>query len=150
MRWISYVVGILLLGLDQVVKYLVSSKISVGEVKEVVPGVISLTNLRNDGAAWSILSGNQVFFYLITVVALIVLFYLLYTQRQHSIYQWGLILMITGTLGNFIDRIRLKYVVDMFQVDFFNFPIFNVADVCLTVGVLVLFVAIIRDERIEG
>ncbi|KRN95150.1 signal peptidase II [Pediococcus stilesii] len=150
MRWISYIVGILLLGLDQVVKYLVSSKISVGEVKEVVPGVISLTNLRNDGAAWSILSGNQVFFYLITVVALIVLFYLLYTQRQHSIYQWGLILMITGTLGNFIDRIRLKYVVDMFQVDFFNFPIFNVADVCLTVGVLVLFVAIIRDERIEG
>lgn len=150
MRWISYIVGVLLLGIDQAVKYLVSSKIGVGEVKEAVPGVISLTNLRNDGAAWSILSGNQVFFYLITVVALVVLFYLLYTQRRHSIYQWGLILMITGTLGNFIDRIRLKYVVDMFQIDFFNFPIFNVADVCLTVGVLVLFVAIIRDERIEG
>ena len=58
--------------------------------------------------------------------------------------------MITGTLGNFIDRIRLKYVVDMFQIDFFNFPIFNIADMCLTFGVIILFIAIIRDERIEG
>jgi signal peptidase II len=58
--------------------------------------------------------------------------------------------MISGTLGNFIDRIRLKYVVDMFQVDWFNFPIFNIADSCLTIGVLILMIAIMRDNRIEG
>ncbi|QHM59474.1 Lipoprotein signal peptidase [Pediococcus pentosaceus] len=143
-------VGLLLLVIDQLVKSAVSNQIALGTVKSFIPGVLSLTNLRNDGAAWSILSGNQIFFYLITVVALVVLIYLLVTQRQHLLYQWGLTLMITGTLGNFIDRIRLKYVVDMFQIDFFNFPIFNIADMCLTFGVIILFIAIIRDERIEG
>ncbi|MGY1576582.1 signal peptidase II [Pediococcus pentosaceus] len=150
MKWFSYIVGLLLLVIDQLVKSAVSNQIALGTVKSFIPGVLSLTNLRNDGAAWSILSGNQIFFYLITVVALVVLIYLLVTQRQHLLYQWGLTLMITGTLGNFIDRIRLKYVVDMFQIDFFNFPIFNIADMCLTFGVIVLFIAIIRDERIEG
>ena len=132
MKWFSYIVGLLLLVIDQLVKSAVSNQIALGTVKSFIPGVLSLTNLRNDGAAWSILSGNQIFFYLITVVALVVLIYLLVTQRQHLLYQWGLTLMITGTLGNFIDRIRLKYVVDMFQIDFFNFPIFNIADMCLT------------------
>jgi signal peptidase II len=150
MKWISYVVGLLLLVVDQLVKNFISNNIALGAVKSCIPGILSLTNLRNDGAAWSILSGNQIFFYLITAVALVVLIYLLITQRQHLLYQWGLVLMITGTLGNFIDRIRLKYVVDMFQIDFFNFPIFNIADMCLTFGVIVLFIAIIRDERIEG
>ncbi|MEC5141590.1 signal peptidase II [Pediococcus pentosaceus] len=150
MKWFNYMVGLLLLVIDQLVKSAVSNQIALGTVKSFIPGVLSLTNLRNDGAAWSILSGNQIFFYLITVVALVVLIYLLVTQRQHLLYQWGLTLMITGTLGNFIDRIRLKYVVDMFQIDFFNFPIFNIADMCLTFGVIILFIAIIRDERIEG
>ncbi|WP_338843037.1 signal peptidase II [Pediococcus pentosaceus] len=150
MKWFSYMVGLLLLVIDQLVKSAVSNQIALGTVKSFIPGVLSLTNLRNDGAAWSILSGNQIFFYLITVVALVVLIYLLVTQRQHLLYQWGLTLMITGTLGNFIDRIRLKYVVDMFQIDFFNFPIFNIADMCLTFGVIILFITIIRDERIEG
>lgn len=150
MKWFSYIVGLLLLVIDQLVKSAVSNQIALGTVKSFIPGVLSLTNLRNDGAAWSILSGNQIFFYLITVVALVVLIYLLVTQRQHLLYQWGLTLLITGTLGNFIDRIRLKYVVDMFQIDFFNFPIFNIADMCLTFGVIILFIAIIRDERIEG
>lgn len=150
MKWFSYIVGLLLLVIDQLVKSAVSNQIALGTVKSFIPGVLSLTNLRNDGAAWSILSGNQIFFYLITVVALVVLIYLLVTHRQHLLYQWGLTLMITGTLGNFIDRIRLKYVVDMFQIDFFNFPIFNIADMCLTFGVTILFIAIIRDERIEG
>lgn len=150
MKWFSYMVGLLLLVIDQLVKSAVSNQIALGTVKSFIPGVLSLTNLRNDGAAWSILSGNQIFFYLITVVALVVLIYLLVKQRQHLLYQWGLTLLITGTLGNFIDRIRLKYVVDMFQIDFFNFPIFNIADMCLTFGVIILFIAIIRDERIEG
>lgn len=150
MKWFNYMVGLLLLVIDQLVKSAVSNQIALGTVKSFIPGVLSLTNLRNDGAAWSILSGNQIFFYLITVVALVVLIYLLVTQRQHLLYQWGLTLMITGTLGNFIDRIRLKYVVDMFQIDFFNFPIFNIADMCLTFGVIILFIAIICDERIEG
>jgi signal peptidase II len=150
MKWINYGIGLLLLVADQFIKNWVSVQIPMGHVRNLIPGILSLTNLHNDGAAWSILSGNQIFFFIITIVALMVLIYLLITQRHQLLYRWGLTLMITGTIGNFIDRIRLKYVVDMFQIDFFNFPIFNIADMCLTFGVIVLFIAIIRDERIEG
>ena len=149
MRYIAYIVGLALLVADQVFKLFINQTIPLGEVRSLIPGVLSLTNLRNDGAAWSILAGNQTLFILITILALLVLGYLLITQRNYVWYRWGLSLMISGTLGNFIDRIRLKYVVDMFQVEWFNFPIFNIADSCLTIGVFILMIAIIRDKRIE-
>ncbi|MEE6657775.1 signal peptidase II [Pediococcus acidilactici] len=149
MKYIAYIVGLALLVADQVFKLFINQTIPLGEVRSLIPGVLSLTNLRNDGAAWSILAGNQTLFILITILALLVLGYLLITQRNYIWYRWGLSLMISGTLGNFIDRIRLKYVVDMFQVEWFNFPIFNIADSCLTIGVFILMIAIIRDKRIE-
>ncbi len=55
--------------------------------------------------------------------------------------------MIGGTIGNFIDRIRIGYVVDMFELKFINFPVFNVADSALTVGVIILLLAVFRDDR---
>lgn len=149
MKYIAYIVGLALLVADQVFKLFINQTIPLGEVRSLIPGVLSLTNLRNDGAAWSILAGNQTLFILITILALLVLGYLLITQRNYVWYRWGLSLMISGTLGNFIDRIRLKYVVDMFQVEWFDFPIFNIADSCLTIGVFILMIAIIRDKRIE-
>ncbi|KAF0426767.1 signal peptidase II [Pediococcus acidilactici] len=149
MKYIAYIVGLALLVADQVFKLFINQTIPLGEVRSLIPGVLSLTNLRNDGAAWSILAGNQTLFILITILALLVLGYLLITQRNYVWYRWGLSLMISGTLGNFIDRIRLKYVVDMFQMEWFNFPIFNIADSCLTIGVFILMIAIIRDKRIE-
>ncbi|MEE6725451.1 signal peptidase II [Pediococcus acidilactici] len=149
MKYIAYIVGLALLVADQVFKLFINQTIPLGEVRSLIPGVLSLTNLRNDGAAWSILAGNQTLFILITILALLVLGYLLITQRNYVWYRWGLSLMISGTLGNFIDRIRLKYVVDMFQVEWFNFPIFNIADSCLTIGVFILMIAIIWDKRIE-
>ena len=149
MKYIAYIVGLALLVADQVFKLFINQTIPLGEVRSLIPSVLSLTNLRNDGAAWSILAGNQTLFILITILALLVLGYLLITQRNYVWYRWGLSLMISGTLGNFIDRIRLKYVVDMFQVEWFNFTIFNIADSCLTIGVFILIIAIIRDKRIE-
>ena len=82
------------------------------------------------------------------MVALIILPYLLYKYRSES--KWmtiGLSLIIGGTIGNFIDRMRLGYVVDMFQVEFFNFPIFNVADVSLVLGVICVFIYILFFEE---
>ena len=64
-------------------------------------------------------------------------------------YAIGLTLIISGALGNFIDRVRQGYVVDMFQLDFINFPIFNVADILLSIGFVVLFIGILI-EKDEG
>lgn len=139
-------ISLLVVGLDQLVKWWTVNNIALNETLGKNP-ILTLTNIRNEGAAWSILEGKMWFFYVITLITCAVVGYLLVKNRHES--KWltvGLSLILGGALGNFIDRLHLKYVVDMFQVEFFNFPIFNVADVGLTIGVVCVLIYIILDE----
>ena len=143
-----FLISALLVGLDQWSKYLTVQNISLGETKEFIPGFLSLTHLRNTGAAWSLLEGKMIFFYVITVIVSVVIIYLLIKNYKKSIwYSVGLSFVLAGAIGNFIDRVRLGYVVDMLQTDFMNFPIFNVADSTLVVGVICIFIYLILDEK---
>lgn len=131
---------------DQIIKWWTVNNIDLYETVYTNP-ILSLTNIRNNGAAWSILEGKMWFFIVVTLIALTILPYVLYKNREKT--KWltvGLSLIIGGTIGNFVDRIRFGYVVDMFQVEFFNFPIFNFADVSLVIGVLCIFVYILFFE----
>ena len=145
---VYFLISALLVGLDQWSKYLTVQNISLGETKEFIPGFLSLTHLRNTGAAWSLLEGKMIFFYVITVIVSVVIIYLLIKNYKKSIwYSVGLSFVLAGAIGNFIDRVRLVYVVDMLQTDFMNFPIFNVADSTLVVGVICIFIYLILDEK---
>lgn len=145
---VYFLISALLVGLDQWSKYLTVQNISLGETKEFIPGFLSLTHLRNTGAAWSLLEGKMIFFYVITVIVSVVIIYLLIKNYKKSIwYSVGLSFVLAGAIGNFIDRVRLAYVVDMLQTDFMNFPIFNVADSTLVVGVICIFIYLILDEK---
>lgn len=145
---VYFLISALLVGLDQWSKYLTVQNISLGETKEFIPGFLSLTHLRNTGAAWSLLEGKMIFFYVITVIVSVVIIYLLIKNYKKSIwYSVGLSFVLAGANGNFIDRVRLGYVVDMLQTDFMNFPIFNVADSTLVVGVICIFIYLILDEK---
>ena len=145
---VYFLISALLVGLDQWSKYLTVQNISLGETKEFIPGFLSLTHLRNTGAAWSLLEGKMIFFYVITVIVSVVIIYLLIKNYKKSIwYSVGLSFGLAGAIGNFIDRVRLGYVVDMLQTDFMNFPIFNVADSTLVVGVICIFIYLILDEK---
>ncbi|WP_368537601.1 signal peptidase II [Enterococcus faecalis] len=145
---VYFLISALLVGLDQWSKYLTVQNISLGETKEFIPGFLSLTHLRNTGAAWSLLEGKMIFFYVITVIVSVVIIYLLIKNYKKSIwYSVGLSFVLAGAIGNFIDRVRLGYVVDMLQTDFMNFPIFNVADSTLVVGVICIFIYLILDEN---
>lgn len=145
---VYFLISALLVGLDQWSKYLTVQNISLGETKEFIPGFLSLTHLRNTGAAWSLLEGKMIFFYVITVIVSVVIIYLLIKNYKKSIwYSVGLSFVLVGAIGNFIDRVRLGYVVDMLQTDFMNFPIFNVADSTLVVGVICIFIYLILDEK---
>lgn len=135
-----------LVGLDQFVKYWVSANIALGTSHGFIPGLMNLTNLHNDGAAWSILEGQQWFFYLITLAALVVLAYLMRQWRTNRWKMIALSLIMAGALGNFIDRVHQHYVVDMFELLPINFPVFNVADSCLTVGVIALIIIILKED----
>ena len=142
-------VSLMIFGLDQLVKYFVVTHIKLDTTVSFIPHVLSLSNVRNDGAAWSILQGQQLLLFVITVAALAVMLVLLKKNQNDRLFAWALTLMIGGTLGNFLDRLRLGYVVDMFTLDFMNFPIFNVADCALTVGMILLIIALFTGDDNE-
>ncbi|WP_332372179.1 signal peptidase II [Lactococcus cremoris] len=138
------VVGIIA---DQVFKNWVVANIQLGDTKKIWPDVLSLTYIKNDGAAWSSFSGQQWFFLVLTPIVLIVALWFLWKKMGQNWCFAGLTLIIAGALGNFMDRVRQGFVVDMFQTEFMNFPIFNIADILLSVGFVVLFIAILTDKE---
>lgn len=136
-----------LIVIDQLVKAYIVQNLALGEIKSWIPNLVSLTYLQNRGAAFSMLQDQQWFFAVITLVVMAGAVWYLHKHIEDS--WWlvtGLVLIIAGGLGNFIDRISQGFVVDMFHLDFINFAIFNVADSYLTVGVLVLLLAMLKEE----
>ena len=150
-RKVSIFISILLLILlDQAVKGYVVKEIPLGGMRRFIPKVVSLTYLKNSGAAFSMLENQQWFFTIITLIAMGAAFVYLYRHIKGSIWLLlGLTLIISGGIGNFIDRLRQGFVVDMFHLDFMNFAIFNVADIYLTIGVGLLLIYILREESHE-
>ena len=127
-----------LLGLDQWLKHYVTVNIPLGEAQPLLPGVVELRTVHNYGAAWSSFSGMR--WVLVVVTSLIVLaaaFVLIRGIVRHPLGVVAGCLIISGGLGNIIDRVRLGYVVDMFHFVFWpSYPVFNVADICVICGVI--------------
>ena len=143
---VVWIIGSLIL-FDQLVKSYVVKNIALGEIKSWIPNLVSLTYLQNRGAAFSILQDQQLLFAVITLVVVVGAIWYLHKHMEDSLWTVsGLVLIIAGGLGNFIDRISQGFVVDMFHLDFVNFAIFNVADSYLTVGVVVLLIAMLKEE----
>ncbi len=121
-----------------------------GESIPVIDNFLYITSHRNRGAAWGILQGQMWFFYVITTVVIIALIY--YIQKAVK-GKWllgiSLGLMLGGAIGNFIDRVLRKEVVDFIHTYIFsyNFPVFNIADSALVIGVILLMIQMLRDER---
>lgn len=147
-RKVSIFISILLLiVLDQAVKWYVVKEIPLAGMRSFIPKVVSLTYLKNSGAAFSMLENQQWFFAIITLIAMGAAFVYLYRHIKGSIWLLlGLTLIISGGIGNFIDRLRQGFVVDMFHLDFMNFAIFNVADIYLSIGVGLLLIYLLREE----
>lgn len=136
--------------IDQYSKFLITSYMSLNESVNIIEGFFKLTYVQNYGAGFSIMQNATTTFYIITPICLIIFIYMLYKAKPKDyLTKIALLLMIGGTLGNFIDRIRTVYVVDFLDFIFFgwDFPIFNLADSFLTVGVFLLIIAILKEER---
>ena len=133
---------------DQLSKVWVTSNLQLGESIEIIPSFFKITYAQNTGAAWSVLEGHMTFFYVVTIIALILLGWYFKNLKDYQIVQKiGVILMIAGTLGNFIDRLLFQFVRDSldFRILDYNFPIFNIADILLVSGVFLLII----DETIK-
>ncbi|MBT0904345.1 lipoprotein signal peptidase [Streptococcus infantarius subsp. infantarius] len=140
--------AVMLILLDQLSKQWIVNHIPLNAIRKCVPGIFSLTYLRNYGAAFSILQNQQWFFTVITLAVVgAACYYFIKNINGNFWFLFGLLLIISGGIGNFIDRLRLGYVIDMVHLDFMNFAIFNLADSYLTVGVMILFIALWKEEE---
>lgn len=145
-HFLLFIIIISLLILDQVVKFETRLNLNLGQEVKLIPKLLSITYLQNTGAAWSFMQGNSVFFLLVAFGAILIFIYLLYKYQSNKLISLGIALMLTGTMGNLIDRIKFGFVTDMFKFDFINFPIFNIADMCLTFGVMILLFQLLTEE----
>ena len=147
-------VAALIVVIDQYVKYWVSNNIGLGgeDVRTIIPGILGLVNIRNDGAAFGFLSGGRIWFILIAGVLVVVAIILLATKAiKNPAARWALVMITAGGVGNAIDRVINGYVQDMFKTLFTDFAIFNVADIFITVGGILFIICIIfgRDPNKE-
>ena len=135
--------GLAIVLLDQFTKQWIRSAFVYGESQPVIDGFFNLVYVRNDGAAWNILSGHGIILILISVavLALLVIYRRSFLQEQFS-HKILLGLMVGGIVGNLIDRIRFGWVTDFldFQFGTYHYPSFNVADsaICIAVGLYII------------
>ena len=141
-----YIAILALIGLDWLTKYWIQNSMALNDTIPMIDGIFHITYIHNYGAAFSILEGKQSFLLIVTGIAMAaILGYMVVTQikkKAQPMELWSLALILAGGIGNFIDRVRLGYVVDFF--DFRIWPIFNVADiaVCCGCGLLIFYVLI--------
>ena len=132
------IVAVIALIIDQATKYWATANIvlNTGE-KPFIPGILHLTNIHNTGAAFSILEGARWFFVILCLVFVALIVYILMTDLITSPgSRWAAVIVMAGAVGNCIDRLICGYVVDMLEFEFIKFPVFNVADIYITVGAI--------------
>lgn len=135
-----------LVALDQYTKYLAVIHLKDKHAFIIINGVLELNYLENKGAAFGMLQNQKAFFIFVAVVILSVIGYVLLKMPNHKKYRilhLLLSLIAAGAIGNMIDRIRLNYVVDFIYFVLINFPIFNVADIYVTVSTAILVILLL-------
>ena len=130
-------VVLVLIGCDHLLKSWVVSHLALGESTAFLPGFLQLTRVHNYGAAWSSFSGKTALLVAVTVLLLTGVVYLLLRRIvRHPLGVAAALLILGGGIGNIIDRIAHRYVVDMFDLLLFDYPVFNLADCFVVVGVI--------------
>ena len=132
---------------DRRLKYLVNSNMTPGESKALLGGLVNITYVRNSGAAFSMLQGHRAL--LIVIPAVLIAVGLVYVTKhlknRNRFMMTSLSLVIAGGIGNLIDRVATGYVID--YIDFRIWPVFNLADICVTVGCILLCIYVIFMDR---
>ena len=135
-----------LVGIDQVIKYIVIEYLKPIGVFELIEGFIRLRYVENTGAVFGSFASHTAVLTVVSIILLIVTVYFLVSQKNKSkLVSFTLLLMIAGGIGNIIDRIRLHFVVDYIEPMFIDFAVFNFADCLITVGAFVLMIYLVVD-----
>lgn len=141
------VVGIILTVADQLIKlWALSSLEPIGSIT-IIENIFSLTYVENRGAAWGMMAGAKWYLIIMPIVIIVAaIAYLIIKKLSDPLLLWSVMLIVSGGLGNLIDRIFRGFVVDYLHATFIDFPVFNLADCCITIGAGLLILYVILSE----
>ena len=149
--WLVLAIVAVTIIVDQLTKFLVVKYMTLFQSISVIDNFLYITSHRNEGAAWGILQGKMIFFYVVTlvVIGLVILWIRKLDIKKEKVLVIALSLILGGALGNFIDRVMYQHVVDFINTYIFgyDFPIFNIADSALCIGVFLMAVDAILDIK---
>lgn len=156
MLWIlDVLVFIVAIAADRITKNITISKLQVGEAVDVIPGVFQFLHVENTGASWGMFKGGAVVFIILAfAVSLVLIFFItrIPGKTKYIRLHLAMSLIISGAIGNVIDRLQKGSVTDFLYAQFINFPVFNVADifiVCATIWLMIMTLFIFKDDDLE-
>lgn len=155
MLCIDLILGIFLVWFDQFTKGMAIRHLKDKSPYSLIDGVLELKYLENHGAAFGMLQNQKIFILFVGIIFMLVLLFFLLKMPINAKFRIMHVLMvciISGGLGNMLDRLRLNYVVDFIYIVLINYPIFNVADiyvVCATIGLFIMFLFVLKEKDLE-
>lgn len=144
-------IAIIALAIDQITKVATSIILDINKPIEVIKDFFYLTLCHNEGAAWGLFSNTKIVILIGTIIALIVIYHFIYCFKKNNRNNLAFGLLLGGLSGNLIDRLMFGYVRDFleFYILGYDYPVFNIADICIVLGVFLLIIAVLKGEDIN-
>ena len=144
-------IAMVTLVIDQITKTILENIIKLGTTKQIIKNFFYITTVHNDGAAWGIFSNQSIIIIIGTIISFFVIYKFIYGFKKNTRNNIAFGLVLGGLAGNLCDRLFLGYVRDFldFIIFKYDFPVFNIADVAIVIGVILLIIAIIKGEDVN-
>ena len=143
-----FIIALIIIAIDITSKLLISNSMLEEESINIIPNFFSIKYEKNTGVAFSLLEGSRIPIIIITILIIVVVFKYIYNKRIIPQEQLAISLILGGAIGNLIDRIIYGYVIDFldFKLGNYNYPIFNIADSAIVIGVIIYIIINIKNE----
>lgn len=141
--------SVILIVIDQLIKLIISSNMVINTSIIIIKDFLKITYVENSGAAFSVLEGNRIFLIIITLIALVGIYFLIRNKKYKKIETFIYTLIISGIIGNLIDRIIHGYVIDYIDFKLLgnDMPIFNLADSLIVIGCILLLIITVKEDK---
>lgn len=149
---VIWIISFICIIIDQIIKFIINNNINLYDQNTIIDNFFNLTNVRNYGAAWSILTGSRIMLIIVTILIMIGLYYFFIRKEKLKKYEkviYGF--LYGGIIGNLIDRIFRGYVIDYleFYIFGYNFPVFNLADILIVISMFFIIISVIKGDKNE-
>jgi len=145
-----YIIPILIILLDQLTKFWALNTLKGSEPIVLINEFLQFNFVKNYGAAFGIMKYQRMFFIVITILIVLGMIYYIKKYNNTKIMNYSLVMIIGGAIGNFIDRLRVGYVIDFIDVNFwgfYDFPVFNIADSFIVIGTILLVILVLTNKH---